>query len=279
MTHIVFSEPDIATLQQAIALDESLAGDIVQIKDDFSVGPLQKIYETEGYQTRRDWWKNALTHSPYTEQIDLVDDKLAVHQLTKKLEAGEHLWIWVAQNAHDVCGYYWLMSQLKNYQGLVQIVFLNNLPFINEKGGIFYPTYLHQILPKEFLKAKKLARPITLSEFEIDPDEWKKITEADNNYIRILEGGKKLVGKPISHFDEQIISVIAKEPLKLQKLLQQFYQKQKLPLSDVFVVHRLKSLAAQEILSSEGDWEKGWKEITFQLMANDIEISTEISNH
>ena len=50
---------------------------------------------------------------------------------------------------------------------------LNNLPFLNDKGQLFYPTYLNEIQPKEFLKAKKLARPITLSEFEIDPDEYR----------------------------------------------------------------------------------------------------------
>ena len=36
---------------------------------------------------------------------------------------------------------------------------------------------LQEIQPKEFLKAKKLARPITLSEFEVDPDEWKKLCD------------------------------------------------------------------------------------------------------
>ena len=48
MIHIVFNEADITVLQQAIALDASLVGEIVQIKDDFAVGPIANIYETEG---------------------------------------------------------------------------------------------------------------------------------------------------------------------------------------------------------------------------------------
>jgi len=43
------------------------------------------------------------------------------------------------KNKHDVCGYYWLMSQLKDLQGRIYILYLNNLPFINDKGQIFYP--------------------------------------------------------------------------------------------------------------------------------------------
>ena len=70
-------------------------------------------------------------------------------------------WIWTAPNQHDVSGYYWLMSQLKEFEGSVYILSLNNLPFINEKGHIFYPKIYLKFQPREFLKAKKLARPVT----------------------------------------------------------------------------------------------------------------------
>jgi hypothetical protein len=209
MLHIVFQEADINVLQKAIELDETLAGEVWQIKDDFAVGPLADIYETEGYQARRDWWKMLLEFSPYTEQIDLVDDKMTVHNLLKKLdeETSLDVWIWMGQNQHDVCSYYWLMSQLKDYQGRIFVLYMNNLPFINEKGGIFYPTALHEIQPKEFLKAKKLARPITLSEFEVDPDEWKKLCN-ENGGVRILEGGKKIVSKEVDFYDKDILSAM-----------------------------------------------------------------------
>jgi hypothetical protein len=45
-----------------------------------------------------------------------------------------------------------------------------------------------------FKKPKKLARPYSLSEFEVDPDEWKRLCD-ENSMVRILEGGKKIIGK------------------------------------------------------------------------------------
>ena len=48
MIHIVFQEADIEVLGKAIEMDESLAGEIMIIKDDFAVGPVAGIYETEG---------------------------------------------------------------------------------------------------------------------------------------------------------------------------------------------------------------------------------------
>ncbi len=265
MVHIVFEQPNIDALVKAQELDEALQGDIIQIKDDFAVGPLTDIYETEGYQRRRTWWSGLLEHSPYTDQMDLVDDKLTVHQLLQRLDQNpeEEAWIWMGQNAHDVCSYYWLMSQLKEYQGRIQVLYLNNLPFINEKGNIFYPNHLHEIQPKEFLKAKKLARPITLSEFEVDPDEWKKIC-GEGELVRFLEGGKKLAGKDVSFYDKDILANITGEQ-KLNKVIANTLNKMKIKTGDVFLVWRIREMAAAGKLETAGDWAKGWKEITVKF--------------
>ena len=266
MIHIVFNTADIAAIEAAIELDETLAGKVVEIKDDYAVGPLLDIYETEGYQIRRDWWQNVLAHSPYTDQLDIVDDKLTAHQLLNALNHDENevLWIWMGQNAHDVSGYYWLMSQFKEYQGRIQVLYLNNLPFLNEKGQLFYPTYLSHIQPKEFLKAKKLARPITLSEFELDPDEWKKLC-MENEGVRFLEGGKKLVSMHIGCYDKEILSLLTKNAQKLPSALNNIMGKLKVKLGDAFVVFRLKALEEAGKLVIVGDWAKGWKDMVIQM--------------
>jgi len=274
MIHIVFQEPDIAVLQKATELDEKLAGDIIHIKDDYAVGPLDDLQTPEGWQARRDWWKMLLEFSPYTEQLDMVDDKLTLHKLKEALDTDdtEHAWIWMGQNQHDVCGYYWLMSQLKDYQGRIFVLYLNNLPFINEKGGIFYPTVLHEILPKEFLKAKKLSRPITLSEFEVDPDEWKKLC-SENGMVRILEGGKKLASKEVTYYDKDILAAITAEPQKLQKIFGTLFSKIKVKTGDVFLVWRMREMISSGTLEVQGDWAKGWKEIVLKLA-----VATDASN-
>jgi hypothetical protein len=266
MIHLVFNTADIAALEAAIELDETLAGKVIEIKDDYAVGPLLDIYETEGYQARRDWWQNVLTNSPYTDQLDIVDDKLTVHHLMNALNHDENevLWIWMGQNAHDVSGYYWLMSQFKEYQGRIHVLYLNNLPFLNEKGQLFYPTYLSQIQPKEFLKAKKLARPITLSEFELDPDEWKKLC-MENEGIRFLEGGKKLVSMNMGCYDKEILSLLTKNAQKLPSALSNIMTKLKVKLGDAFIVFRLKALEETGKLVFVGDWAKGWKDMVVQM--------------
>lgn len=249
MMHVVFNEPDIDVMSKAMALDESLMGEIIVVRDDYAVGPLNDIYTTEGADIRLDWWHAVLLGGDYTNLIaeGKVNDALAIEIIKKKLDEdkNEVLWIWAAQNKHDVCGYYWLMSQLQAYQGRVFILYLNNLPFINEKGHIFYPNWLSQILPREFTKAKKLARTITNSEFEIDTDEWNRLCN-ESKHIRLLEGGKKLIQKEVNYYDANLIEYITHEYQKAHKIIHQFLSKNKEITGDAFLLWRLKYILQDE---------------------------------
>ncbi len=256
MIHIVFEEANIEALKKSFELDPSLNGEIVSIQDDYAVGPLSDIYTQEGIENRHSWWKNILKNGHYDGIADdgHVDDNKEVTQLKVKLTENDEevVWIWTAQNKHDVSGYYWLMSQLKEFQGRIFILYLNNLPFINEKGSIFYPTSLFQIQPKEFVKAKKLARPITLSEFETDPDEWSKICSEDKG-VRLLEGGKKLIQKGYDYYDNGLVMFISKDWQKASKLFHQYYSKVKDTTGDAYLLWRLKQMIEEGKIEMQGN--------------------------
>jgi Domain of unknown function (DUF1835)/Protein of unknown function len=267
MIHIVFNESEVALMKQVIEMDETLAGDVLQIKDDFAVGPLAGIDTEEGWQARLDWWRMISEGSPYSSDlVGSFDDRETVKQIKAKLDENpvEELWIWMAQNQHDVTGYFWLMPQFREYQGRVMVLYLNNLPFINDKGQIFYPSWLHEIQPKEFIKAKKLSRPITLSEFEIDPDEWRKIAE-ENATVRILEGGKKIAGKEDSSYDSEILKNVTGEWQKATRVLSNTLHRMKIKTGDIFVMWRMKDLISRSKIEVTGDVSKGWKDFDVKL--------------
>lgn len=267
MIHIVFNESEIGLMEKVAELDETLAGTVIQIKDDFAVGPLIDLDTDEGWQARVEWWRNLLQGSPYKPELaGSFDDRLTVKELKDKLDenADEQAWIWMAQNQHDVCGYYWLMSQLKEYQGRIMVLYMNNLPFINEKGQLFYPSWLHEIQPKEFLKAKKLSRPVTTSEFEVDPDEWKKLCD-ENAMVRMLEGGKKIAGKDETFYDADIIKNVTNEWQKASRVLTNTLNRMKIKTGDVYVMWRLKEMITYGKVEAMGDVSKGWKEFDVKL--------------
>lgn len=255
MIHVVFNEADISILQQAIAMDESLQGEVVQIKDDYAVGPLENIYLGEGIEARKQWWREVLAGGDADGSVDKgdVDDYKTAAELVGTMRRNEEeiIWIWAAQNKHDVCGYYWLLNYMKEFQGRVHILYLNNLPFINEKGTIFYPNWLHEIPAKEFLKAKKLAREITLSEFEVDPDEWNKIC-AESKGVRLLEGGKKLVQADYDFYDAELKKTVTADWQKASKIIHQYLSKAKHTTGDMYLLWRLKTMIAAEVFDVQG---------------------------
>lgn len=255
MIHVVFEEANIEVLKKSFELDPSMEGEIISVNDDYAVGPIDNLFSDEGIANRRQWWKEILKDGHYESLANdgHVDDQKVVAEVKEKLLANpdEVLWIWAAQNKHDVSGYYWLMSQLKDVQGRVFILYLNNLPFINEKGNIFYPTSLFQIQPKEFVKAKKLARPITLSEFEIDPDEWVKLMN-EGKGVRLLEGGKKLIQKDYDYYDKDFLNYIGKDFMKVGKIFTQYFGKSKETTGDAFLLWRLKMMIEQGTVEMQG---------------------------
>ena len=266
MIHVVFNENEVELMQKVIELDETLSGEVFQVKDDFAVGPLTAIDTEEGWNARLEWWKGLIEGSPYTAQVGSIDDRKTVAEIKSKLDADPslELWIWMGQNQHDVCGYYWLMPQFREYQGRVMVLYMNNLPFINEKGQLFYPSWLGEIPAKEFTKAKKLCRPITLSEYEVDPDEWRKLVE-ENAMVRILEGGKKIAGKDETFYDNELLKNITGEWQKATRVLTNTLHRMKIKTGDVFIMWRMKQLIAEGRIETSGDTSKAWKDFDVKI--------------
>jgi hypothetical protein len=267
MIHIIFNAADVNLIREVIKLDESLSGNVIQIKDDFAVGPLINVETEEGWNSRVSWWRDLLKNSPYeNDPQTFFDDRETVKKLKEQLdtELEEQVWIWMGQNQHDVCGYYWFIQFFQQYQGRVQVIYLNNLPFINEKGQLFYPSWIGEIQPKELLKAKRLARPITMSEFEVDPDEWKKLC-VENSAVRILEGGKKVISKDETCYDSEILKNLTNEWQKATRVLTNTLHRMKIKTGDVFIMWRMKELIAQGRVEVLGDINKSWKEFDIKL--------------
>ncbi|MFT3904522.1 MAG: DUF3658 domain-containing protein [Niabella sp.] len=135
-----------------------------------------------------------------------------------------------------------------------------------KRDRIFYPLWLSEIQPSEFLKAKKLARPITLSEFEVDPDEWAKLMQ-ENATVRMLEGGKKIVSKEADFYDAEILKNITGDWQKATRVLTNTLNRMKIKTGDVFLMWRMKELIQNGKVVIEGDVAKDWKSFDVKLAA------------
>lgn len=246
LIHLVFDGTGAERLKESFALDDIIRGEVLVFEDDLAFGPLKKrVPEGEG-PARQQWWDN-LEEAPYPA---LEGDTEKLIELRQKMrgDASNEIWIWAAQNARDVSCYYGMLEPLEEFIGRIHLIYLNNLPFINDKGGLFYPVRLGEILPREFLKARKLAREITPAEYEVDTEEWRRLKE-EGAPVRILEGGKKLRSETEDFFDKELTGRCRLEYMKGWRLVSQVGQKLKDHVSEPFLYWRLATLLASGALA------------------------------
>ena len=252
MFHIVFDPKGAELLNAAMDLDEALDREVILMQDDYSVGPIQDLVSDEGRAERKKWWDEIRqgVSDPVTEESDAGMLKKILQRMEE--EEFDQIWIWMAPNTRDVSGYYWLIAQLKEFSGRIYLLSLNNLPFINEKGNVFYPVSLAEIPAREFVKARKLARPVSPAEFETDPDEWWRLA-SENKNLRLLEGGKKIVQQSDDYLDKQILHFIQPAFQKMQRTVHQIILKSTEKFNENFLAWRMKLLAASGLAELQGE--------------------------
>jgi hypothetical protein len=252
MFHIVFESRGAELLTAAMDMDESLDGEIKCIADDYSVGPISDLFSDHGLAERANWWH--MVRGTDISSAGNDADTATLSNVVQRMEEEEfdQVWIWMAPNARDICGYYWLISRLKAFSGRVFLISLNNLPFISDKGTVFYPLSLSEIPPREFIKAKKLARTVTPAEFETDPDEWFRLA-AENKNLRVLEGGKKIVQYDEDYFDKSLQHFLQPVFQKIPRLTQQYLLKSPVKTNEYFLQWRVKQMAGAGLAELLGE--------------------------
>ncbi len=261
--HIVVGDEAAKPLQEAITTEPGMAGEIVVMKDILHIGPLQKAEGQSFSELRSEFW-NQVVLNEKTPIVVTDMERLLEVSATMYKDEDVKVWLWMAPWAADVCAYHWTIMYLSKHLSRFYVLNLANLPFLNEQGKVFYPKNISEILPKELIKARKLARLVTPAEVEIDGDEWKTLV-AENTGIRTHEGGKKLVSRDVTHYDKELVSFCSHQYQKASRIVSQALNKFNVPTGDLFLGWRLRELAAAGELSLQGDTTKMLKDFELKL--------------
>lgn len=261
--HFVVGDSAAESLSNAIAQESSMHGQLVILKDGLHHGVIAKEEAQSFSELRNNYWNVLL---PNEKQPIVLDDMERLLSISAEMFKNEELvaWLWMAPAAADVCAYYWLLPYLSKHKGRFHIVNIAGLPFLDESGKLYYPKSIGQILPKELVKARKLARQVTPSEIEVDIDEWKRLV-AENAPIRLLDGGKKIVSKPIDFYDEKFLSFCSFQFQKASKISKQLMTKLVFPFDEIWVLWNWRRLIQEGKVMCQGDSNKALNEFEIKL--------------
>ena len=270
--HFVVGDMAAQPLQEAIMNEPSLQGEIIVLKDLLHVGPLQKEEGSTFSALRSSFWQQAIGNDK---------QPVEVNDMERLLEVSKHMydnpetqvWLWMAPWPADVMAYHWMLPYMSKHMGRFYLVNIAGLPFLDENGKVYYPKNISEILPRELVKARRLARQVTPAEFEVDGEEWSRLVN-DNAGIRTHEGGKKLASKNEEHYDNILLSFCSHQFQKAHKIINQSLTKYNVPTGDVYLGWRLRELANAGKLVLQGDTTKTLKDFEIKLPGGDA-VATE----
>ena len=261
--HFVVGDMAAEPLKEAVLSEPSMQGEVVVLKDILHVGPLQKEEGQTFSELRTAFWQNVVANE---KNFVPVDDMERLLEISAAMFKDEEIkaWFWMAPAPADVSAYHWMLPYLSKHMGRFYLLNITGLPFLDEQGKIYYPKSISEILPKELVKARRLARLVTHAEVEVDTDEWRKLVE-ENAGIRVHEGGKRLTSKTEDHYDNQLLSFCSQQFQKASKIVRQALSKYQIPTGDVYLGWRLRKLAEEGKIVIQGDSTRALNEYDVKL--------------
>ena len=260
--HIVVGDLAAVPLSEAIMNEPSMQGEVVVMKDILHVGPIKKEEGSSFSELRTQFWQQVM---PQEKELK-VDDMERLLEISAAMYKDETIqaWFWMAPGPADVTAYHWMLPYLSKHLGRFYLVNIANLPFLNEQGKVYYPKSIGEILPKELVKARRLARQVTPAEMEVDGDEWRRLVE-ENAGIRTHGGGKKLSSQMETYYDDQLLSFCSHQFQKGSRIVSQALNKFGIPTGDVHLGWRLRRMAEDGRLLLQGNTQKELKDFDVKL--------------
>ncbi len=270
MIHILVGHEAAKNLEAAFALDENLQGEILVLRDTLGIGEILSTPEVSHDAIRTGAWQAMVPGFQ-----DIVTDEQNVKVIIQKaLENEEPVCFWLSPCVSDVCAYYWLLSYFKPYPEMLHTINIIGLPFLNDKGQLFYPSNFSQVPPKEFKKTKRLLKEVSVSEYELETDEWSKLQQ-ENAWVRTYEGGKKVLSRDVTCYDAVISGVVSATMQKAHKIIMEAMKKIPQTISHFFLEFRLRQLLQQGAFAHNGNADAPLKELEVKLAGIEIEAPVE----
>ena len=201
--HIVFSDASKGVLGFYLRTkDSDLKGEILGIREDYSIGPIHKIGTNAGMNTRISWLKDMLDKVSIREYFEEIDkDLYKTYDEITDIKEDSKVVIWHANNTSDQIGLRFVLKHLNTKN--VHEVNVSETKIKNENNEDMYPISLGQCHPTCVGKIIKNVKPIDKVMQEQLSNEWDELKTTTDS-LRILENDI-IIGVEEKYFDKDIL--------------------------------------------------------------------------
>lgn len=269
VAHILFGDSAAGCFRQVLKHLEAYKDEkVICVQEMFSIGPIWKLNEEVGKESRYNWLQNNL--SDEDGEFDELKENFnrAVNHIMS-IKEDILIYLWAAENAEEQAGLRFVVELLKEKNN--DIFVMNTTKAFNElfnKGerkytishtGELSPDHLQAIYEKQ----RQDHSPLTQDEREQYEKEWLSLTEKIET-LRIWRNGT-VQSVPEDYFDDLIISRAKK--LHGKRKTNEFFKSLRLIgevlghihldqyISDTFINYRLIKMIENGIFEMEGSLE------------------------
>lgn len=164
--------------------------------------------------------------------------------IRQRVTMGESIRIWYSNQPDEMCGLYWFMEQLNQwnaYDGEVSVVKLPEWE-TDEKGNIVRKISWGEVAPEEWYRYLALHKPVSPVFRRSCASHWQELQEKNAPLRAILNG--QLVSAPENLYDDFILREIAAEGEEFQEamIVGRVLGKYQLGIGDSWVAFRIEEM-------------------------------------
>jgi len=185
---------------------------------------------------------NIDVHQTVREIIERANEDLKT--VRERASAGESLRIWYSSNPDEMCGLYWFMGLLEQWNVDSGQVFIVKFPEWEalEEGNIVRKSCWGEVTPGEWHRYLNLQKPVLPLFIEDCASHWQELKRENSPLRAVLNG--QLVSVSESIYDDFILREIAAETDEFYeaKIIGRVLGKYQLGISDSWVALRIEEM-------------------------------------
>ncbi|MDP4164732.1 MAG: DUF3658 domain-containing protein [Bacillota bacterium] len=162
----------------------------------------------------------------------------------ERAAAGESLRLWYSRQPDEICGFYWFLEQLNQWEVQSTQIFTVKLPEweADDKGNIVQQSSWGEVACDEWYRHLDLQKPMLPVFYQICASHWRAL-QKENAPLRATLNGQ-LVSAPETLYDDFIIREIAAEGENFQEamIVGRTLGKYQLGISDSWVALRIEEM-------------------------------------
>ncbi|WP_176461700.1 DUF1835 domain-containing protein [Anaeromicrobium sediminis] len=248
--HIAFGDSASGTLRFFFKNNPSeYKGEVICVRDDFSIGPIYEIYKEAGLKKRIEYLIDILKKvSAYEYFGDIEKDFIKICECIRNIDQDSKVVIWYGENTNDQVGLRYLMSLLKN-RDLYQVNVSDS--YIKDYDNRAYrPIALGQCSPEEIPTFISKITKVNKEIYNNLISDWRVLRNSKEN-LRIWKG-KKIIGVDETYYDNDILSNCSLDFKKAARVIGETMGKSDQLVGDLYIDFRVRKLIESGKLQYRG---------------------------